>query len=128
MTKGLPISFPLHCRGLLPHDAYLNNPNSISIYRTSDLIAFVRPPVPQELKDVERQEEPNDDCIVTGVVIVHLTQTRRVVALRVRFVALCRLAFPSGSSVWRKQMWLVRADARAQIVRWKTISYTKLRS
>jgi hypothetical protein len=100
MTKGLPISFPLHCRGLLPHDAYLNNPNSISIYRTSDLIAFVRPPVPQELKD-EEQEEPNDDCIVTGVVIVHLTQTRRVMALRVRFVALCRLAFPSKSRMQR---------------------------
>jgi hypothetical protein len=97
MTKGLPISFPLHCRGLLPQDAYLNNPNSISIYRTSDLIAFVRPPNPQG--DVEQQEEPNDDCIVTGVVIVHLTQPRRVMALRVRFVALCRLAFPSECGI-----------------------------
>ncbi|KAJ9107630.1 hypothetical protein QFC21_001090 [Naganishia friedmannii] len=95
MTRHLPANYPLHCRGYLPKDAYLNNPNSISIYRTSDLIFFVRPPNPDADLDDGLEKEPNDDCILTGVVIVHLTQPRRVQALRVRFVTLCRLAFPN---------------------------------
>jgi hypothetical protein len=107
MTKGLPISFPLHLKGLLPQDAYLNNPNAISIYRTSDLIALVRPPNPEGQIEGQQQEEPNDDCLITGVVIVHLTQPRKVAALRVRFVALCRLAF---SGEWKAGGVNDRAD------------------
>jgi hypothetical protein len=100
MTRHLPANYPLHCRGYLPKDAYLNNPNSISIYRTSDLIFFVRPPNAGVDLDSELEKEPNDDCILTGVVIVHLTQPRRVRALRVRFVTLCRLAFPSKCTIF----------------------------
>lgn len=107
MTKTLPISFPLHLKGLLPQDAYLNNPNAISIYRTSDLIALVRPPNPEGQIEGQQQEEPNDDCLITGVVIVHLTQPRKVAALKVRFVALCRLAFSSESTV---EGSLIRAE------------------
>ncbi|KAJ9124514.1 hypothetical protein QFC24_003305 [Naganishia onofrii] len=61
MTRHLPANYPLHCRGYLPKDAYLNNPNSISIYRTSDLIFFVRPPNVDVDLDSELEKEPNDD-------------------------------------------------------------------
>mgnify|MGYP006950204451 CR=1 FL=1 len=121
MTKG----FPLHLKGALPQDAYFNNPSSISIYRTSDLIAFVRPPNPEGRIVGEQQEEPNDDCIITGVVIVHLTQPRKVAALRVRFLALCRLAFPSESESISSQV--VELNLR-QIGLWKMTSYTKRKS
>ncbi|KAJ9111408.1 hypothetical protein QFC19_001177 [Naganishia cerealis] len=49
---------------------------------------YIRPPNP------ENQNEPRDDFIISGVVIVHLTKPRKVKALRVKFLAEATLAYP----------------------------------
>jgi hypothetical protein len=75
-------------RGLIYDKEYTTKPNSISVYRTSDFNMYIRPPHP------DRQDEPQDDFIISGVVIVHLMKPRKVKTLQVRFLAEARLAYP----------------------------------
>lgn len=82
----------LRPRGLIYEKEYTAKPNSISMYRTSDFNMYIRPPNP------DRQDEPRDDFIISGVVIVHLTKPRKVKTLRVRFLAEARLAYPGESN------------------------------
>jgi hypothetical protein len=75
-------------RGLIYEKEYTAKPNSISMYRTSDFNMYIRPPNP------DQEDQPRDDFIISGVVIVHLTKPRKVKALRVSFMAEARMAYP----------------------------------
>lgn len=81
-------------RGFTYEKEYTAKPNSISVYRTSDFNTYIRPPHP------DRQDEPRDDFIISGIVIVHLTTPRKVKTLRVKFLAEARLAYPGECVVF----------------------------
>lgn len=85
---SLNMAQPVRPRGLIYEKEYTAKPNSISVYRTSDFNMYIRPPNP------DHQDQPRDDFIISGVVIVHLTKPRKVKALKVKFVAEARLAYP----------------------------------
>lgn len=68
-------------------------PNSINIVRTSDFNHYIQPPA--------SPGEPRDDFIVTGFVIIHLTKPRLAKALKLRFIAEVRLAYPGKSLNFR---------------------------
>lgn len=104
----------LRPRGLIYEKEYTAKPNSISMYRTSDFNMYIRPPNP------DRQDEPRDDFIISGVVIVHLTKPRKVKTLRVKFLAEARLAYPGEwfvSMAKRRSSLIVKTQYRSTMGR-----------
>lgn len=85
---------PPHRASKAPVREVHTKPNTISIFRTSDLNNYVRPPVPRETGSDEDTQPPRDDFWISGVVIVHFAKRRRVRGLQVRFVAEATLAWP----------------------------------
>lgn len=69
---------------------FTTRPGTLAIVRTSDFNHYIKPP--------RTPEEIRDDFVLTGSVVVHLKEARRVKQMTIRFVAEARLAYPSRST------------------------------
>ena len=66
--------------------------NTISIVRTSDFVQYVRPPPPGvPLDQYTLPGSTRNDCILSGLVIVHLSKPKRARHLLVEHITTARL-------------------------------------
>lgn len=67
-------------------------PNTINIVRTSDFVQHVRPPPPGvPLDQYTLPGSTRNDCILSGLVIVHLSKPKRARFLQVEHITTARL-------------------------------------
>ena len=73
-------------------DLPVTNPNTINIVRTSDFVQHVRPPPPGVPPDqYTALGSTRNDCILSGLVIVHLSKPKRARYLHVEHITTARL-------------------------------------
>lgn len=73
-------------------DLPTTNPNTINIVRTSDFVQHVRPPPPGiPLDQYTAVGSTRNDCVLSGLVIVHLSKPKRARYLQVEHITTARL-------------------------------------